>query len=156
STLLAGAVQLALLCAAILAVSLPLGLEPLGSLLLAAALAGVGTVAMLVGLLAGRIFPTSRAAHGAAALVVGLWSFVRGTGDALGEPSADLTRVEAAWPVWLSPIGWGAQTHPYADAPWEPDGTPLLLFVAAVLVLLALVVALESRHELGGSLLPER
>ncbi|GEK80043.1 ABC transporter permease subunit [Agrococcus baldri] len=156
SMLLAGAVQLAVLCAAILAVSLPLGLEPVGSLLLAAALAGVGAVAMLVGLLAGRIFPTSRAANGAAAIVVGLWFFVRGVGDALGEPSADLTRVEAAWPVWLSPIGWGAQTHPFADAPWQPDGTPLLLFVAAVLVLLALVVALESRHELGGSLLPER
>src|SRR5690606_31154617 len=43
ATLLAGAGQLAILCAAVLAVSLPLGLEPVGSLLLAAALAGVGS-----------------------------------------------------------------------------------------------------------------
>ncbi|WP_306231637.1 ABC transporter permease [Agrococcus beijingensis] len=156
STLIAGVVELAIVCGAVLAVSVALGLPAFGSLLLATALAGVGAVGMLVGLLAGQVFPTSRAANGAASIVVGVWFFVRGIGDALGDPSADLTRVEAAWPVWLSPIGWGAQTHPYADAPWEPDGTPLLLFVAAVLVLGALVAALESRRELGRSLLPER
>ncbi|SDS05512.1 ABC transporter permease [Agrococcus carbonis] len=156
ATLLAGAIELALVCGATLAVSIALGLPGEGSTLLALALAGVGVLAMLVGLLAGQVFPTSRAANGAAAIVVGLWFFVRGVGDALGEPSADLTRVEAAWPVWLSPIGWGAQAHPFADAPWEPDGTPLLLHAAAALVLLALVVALESRRELGRSLLRER
>ncbi len=156
ATLLAGVLELALVCGATLAVSLLLGLDALGSLLLVGALAGVGVVAMLVGLLAGQVFPTSRAANGAAAIVVGAWFFVRGIGDALGEPSADLTRVESAWPVWLSPIGWGAQTHPFADEPWQPDGTPLLLLPAAALVLGLLVVALESRRELGRSLLPER
>ena len=156
ATLLAGVLELALVCGATFAVSLLLGLDALGSLLLVGALAGVGVVAMLVGLLAGQVFPTSRAANGAAAIVVGAWFFVRGIGDALGEPSADLTRVESAWPVWLSPIGWGAQTHPFADEPWQPDGTPLLLLPAAALVLGLLVVALESRRELGRSLLPER
>lgn len=156
ATLLAGIVELALVCGATLAVSLALGLPAAGSWLLAASLAGVGTVAMLVGLIAARALPTSHAANGAASIVVGLWFLVRGVGDALGEPNADLTRVEAAWPVWLSPIGWGAQTHPFTDAPWTPDATPLLLFPAAALVLLAVVVALELRHELGSSLLPER
>jgi ABC-2 type transport system permease protein len=143
-------------CGATFAISLVLGLDARGSLLLACALAGVGAVAMLVGLLAGQVFPTSRAANGAAAIVVGAWFFLRGIGDALGEPSADLTRVESAWPVWLSPIGWGAQTHPFADEPWRPEGMPLLLFPAAALVLGLLVVALESRRELGRSLLPGR
>ncbi|UOW01640.1 hypothetical protein [Agrococcus sp. SCSIO52902] len=156
STLGAGAIELAVVCGVTLAASLALGLDALGSALMAAALAGVGVVAMLVGLLAGQVFPTSRAANGAASIVVGLWFFVRGIGDALGEPSADLTRVESAWPIWLSPIGWGAQAHPFADEPWEPDGTPLLLFVPAVLLLGALVVALEARRELGRSLLAER
>ncbi|WP_405218820.1 ABC transporter permease [Agrococcus sp. Ld7] len=156
ATLLAGLVELAVVCGAMLAVSLALGLEATGSWLLAGSLAGVGALAMLVGLLAGQVFPTSRSANGAAAIVVGLWFLVRGIGDALGEPSADLTRVTSAWPTWLSPIGWGAQTHPFADDPWAPDATPLLLFVPAVLALLALVVALESRRELGRSLLPDR
>ncbi len=85
-----------------------------------------------------------------------MWFFVRGIGDALGEPSADLTRVQSAWPSWASPIGWGALAHPFADEPWAPDATPLLLFVGAAVVLGAIVVALESRRELGRSLLPER
>lgn len=156
ATLLAGLVELALVCGAMLAVSLALGLEATGSWLLAGALAGVGVLAMLTGLLAGQVFPTSRAANGAAAMVIGLWFLVRGVGDALGEPSADLTRVTSAWPAWLSPIGWGAQAHPFADDPWAPDGTPLLLFVPAVLALLTLVLALESRRELGRSLLADR
>ncbi|MCR8672084.1 polyketide antibiotic transporter, partial [Agrococcus sp. HG114] len=156
STLLAGAVELAIVCGLTLAVSVALGLPATGSALMALALAGVGLIGMLVGLLAGQVLPTSRAANGAAAIVVGAWFFVRGIGDALGEPSDDLTRVESAWPAWLSPIGWGAQAHPFADAPWEPDGTPLLLFVPAALLLGGLVAALESRRELGSALVAER
>ncbi|WP_413317749.1 hypothetical protein AA0Z99_12230 [Agrococcus sp. 1P02AA] len=155
ATLLAGAVELLVVCGATLAVSLGLGLDATGSLLMAAALVGVGAIAMLTGLIASRALPTSRAANGAASIVVAAWFFARGVGDALGTPSADLARVEAAWPVWLSPIGWGAQAHPFADAPWQPDGTPLLLFVAVGSVLLGLVIAIEDRHELGRSLLPE-
>ncbi len=156
STLLAGAIELLVVSGATFAASVALGLPAAGSLLLAAALAGVGVTAMLVGLIAGQVFPTSRAANGAASVVVGAWFFVRGIGDALGEPSADLTRVVSAWPSWASPIGWGTLAHPFADEPWSPDGTPLLLFVAAAVVLGAIVVALEARRELGRSLVPER
>lgn len=156
STLVAGAIELLVVCTATFVASVALGLPALGSLMLAAALAGVGVVAMLVGLLAGQVLPTSRAANGAASIVVGAWFFVRGIGDALGEPSADLQRVESAWLSWASPIGWGALAHPFADEPWAPDATVLLLFVAAAVVLGGLVVALESRRELGRSLLPER
>ncbi|MGM1029121.1 MAG: ABC transporter permease [Actinomycetota bacterium] len=156
AALLAGAVELLVVCAATFGASVALGLPALGSLMLAAALAGVGAIAMLVGLLAGQVFPTSRSANGAASIVVGAWFFVRGIGDALGQPSADLTRVESAWPSWASPIGWGALAHPFADEPWAPDGTPLLLFPAAAAALAVVVVALESRRELGRSLLPER
>lgn len=156
STLLAGGIELLVVCGATFAASVALGLPALGSLLLAAALAGVGVAAMLVGLLAGQVFPTSRSANGAASVVVGVWFFVRGIGDALGEPSADLTRVESSWLSWLSPMGWGALAHPFADAPWAPDVTPLLLLLAAAAVLGVVVVALESRRELGRSLLPER
>ena len=156
STLLAGAIELLVVCGVTFAASVALGLPVLGSLLLAAALAGVGVTAMLVGLLAGQVFPTSRAANGAASIVVGAWFFVRGIGDALGEPSADLTRVVSAWPSWASPIGWGALAHPFTDEPWSPDGTPLLLFIAAAVVLGGIVIALEGRRELGRSLLPER
>jgi ABC-2 type transport system permease protein len=57
---------------------------------------------------------------------------------------------------WASPIGWGALAHPFADEPWAPDATPLLLSVVAAAVLGTIVVVLESRRELGSSLLPER
>lgn len=156
ATAIAGIIELALVCGVTLGASLALGLPALGSTLMSAGLFGIGASAMLLGLLAGQIMPTSRSANGAAAMVVGAWFVVRGIGDALGEASADLTRVEAAWPVWASPIGWVTMAHPFADAPWEPDGTPLLLLPVAVLLLAAAVLVLESRRELGRSLVAER
>lgn len=154
--LVAGAIEIAIVAALFLAVSVALGLPAGPSALAAVGLAGVGAAAMLVGLLAAQALPTSRGANGAAAVVVGAWFLVRGVGDALGEASADLTRVTPAWPAWLSPIGWVGLAHPYADPPWEPDPTPLLLLVPLLAVLGAAVALVESRRELGESLLRSR
>lgn len=156
ATVLAGLIEIAVVTGLFLAVSVAQGLEARPSALAALGLAGVGVAALLVGLLAAQAMPSSRGANSAAALVVGAWFVVRGIGDALGEASADLTRVTPAWPAWASPIGWAGLAHPYADAPWEPDPTPLLLLVPLVLVLGGAVVAVESRRELGESLLRSR
>ncbi|WAC67097.1 hypothetical protein OVA14_04925 [Agrococcus sp. SL85] len=156
ATVLAGLVEVAVVIGLFLAVSVAQGLDAWPSTLAALGLAGVGVAALLVGILAAQAMPSSRGANSAAALIVGAWFVVRGIGDALGEASADLTRVTPAWPAWASPIGWASLAHPFADPPWEPDPTPLLLFVPLVLVLGGAVVAVESRRELGGSLLRSR
>lgn len=156
ATLATGVIELVVVCGVTLAASVGLGLPAQGAVLMAAGLFGIGVIAMLLGLLAGQVMPTSRSANAAAAMVVGAWFIVRGIGDAVGEASADLSRVEPGWPVWASPIGWATMAHPFADAPWEPDATPLLLLPGAALLLGAVVTLLESRRELGRSLLAER
>jgi ABC-2 type transport system permease protein len=61
-------------------------------------------------------------------------------------------RVSSAWPVWLSPIGWGQQTRPFGGSHWWP----LVLAVVAVGLLLATAVALAARRDVGRGLWPER
>jgi ABC-2 type transport system permease protein len=60
--------------------------------------------------------------------------------------------VTSAWPVWLSPIGWGQQTRPFGGAHWWP----LAIAVAAYGILLAAAVALAARRDVGRGLWPER
>lgn len=156
ATLVAGLVELAVVVVAVLVAGLAVGMPAGGMLLVAGGVGLVGVGGLLIGVLAGQAMATSRGANGLAALVVGAWFLLRGTGDALGTASADLTRVESGWPVWLSPIGWATQTHPFAEEPWTPRAAPLALFVPTLLVLLAATLLAERRRELGGSLLAAR
>lgn len=128
------------------------GLDVTGALLTGAALAGVGLVFAGVAAVCAQLLPTSRAANGLAGGLVGLAYLVRGVGDALGSPSADLTRADPAWLSWWSPIGWGQRVSPFGGQ--RPE--VLLLPAAAAVLLGALALLLRRRRDLGGSLLTER
>lgn len=144
----ANLVLVALLAAAYVAGGLPLD----GSLTAALAVGGVGLVFVSVAAVVAQAMPSGRGANGASsALVVGAY-LLRGIGDALGTPSDDLMRVTPSAISWLSPIGWGQATRPYT----EPTLLPLLLSLAAFVVLSGWAVALRSRRDLGSSLVPER
>ena len=157
TTALAATVLLGVIANATLVIAVALGyivggLPFVGSLVAAAAVGSVGLVSVAAASIAAQALPSGRAANGAAAAFVGLAYLVRGVGDALGTPSGDLTRVTPAWISWLSPIGWGQATRPFS----EPTMAPLLLSIAAFGALAALAFALQSRRDLGSSLVPER
>jgi ABC-2 type transport system permease protein len=95
---------------------------------------------------------SARAANGLAAAAIGLAFLARAAGDAFGTIAADGMSVRSAWPSWLSPIGWGQQTRPYADDAWWVLGLPLAFFVA----LTAAAYALAARRDVGAGLLPTR
>lgn len=157
ATLLAGIVEVAAVSAGLLAGSLAIGLPAEGSALVALGLLLTGVAFVVVGLLAAQIMPTSRGANGLAAAIAGAVFVVRGVGDALADAGDDLAHVVSAWPSWLSPIGWITQTHPFADSDgWAPSWAPLALFAPLLGVLGVLVLGLESRRELGDSLVRER
>ncbi|TFB49898.1 ABC transporter permease [Cryobacterium tagatosivorans] len=128
------------------------GLDGSGSFTTGAAIAGTGIAFLGVGLLAGRLMRTSRGANGLAAAVIGVAYALRAAGDAGGTPSADGLSMTSAWPSWLSPIGWGQQTHAFTTI----SPAPLLLDLALAAVLLAVVVALASSRDLGASVFGER
>lgn len=145
---LANLLVVALLALAYVAAGLPVG----GSIVAALAVGSVGLVFTAVAAVLAQLTPSGRSANGAAsALVIGAY-LVRGIGDALGTPSDDLLRVTPSALSWLSPIGWGQATRPYA----EPTLLPLVLALAAFIALAGAALALRSSRDLGSSLVPER
>ena len=128
------------------------GLDPAGTITTGAAIAGTGIAFLGVGLLAGQVMRTSRGANGLGAAIIALAYILRAFGDAGGTASADGLSLTSAWPSWLSPIGWGQQTDAFtANRP-----APLLLDLALAAVLFAVVALLQSRRDLGSSLVGER
>jgi ABC-2 type transport system permease protein len=121
-----------------------------GSALAGAALAGVGVTFVAVAAVTAQVFSTARAASGAALATLGAAFLLRALGDAAG--TAEGARLVSSWPSWLSPIGWGQQVRPYADAHLDV----LLLPFATSFVLVAAAVVLTSHRDVGAGLVAPR
>lgn len=128
------------------------GLDAPGALLSATALGITGLAFLGVGMLAGELTATSRAANGVGTIVVLLSYALRAGGDALGTPDIAKLTLTPAWPSWISPIGWGQQTLAFTENRWWPVAAIGALAVVGMTI--ALVV--HARRDLGASLLQER
>jgi ABC-2 type transport system permease protein len=117
------------------------GLPVSGSALLGASAAGVGLVFAALTAVAVQVFENPRAVYGAVGVAIGTAFVLRAAGD-IGDP---------VW-SWLSPIGWGQRTFPYAGDRWWP----LLLPLAAFAILVAVAVLLLDRRDFGEGLLSYR
>jgi ABC-2 type transport system permease protein len=137
---LAGLANLAagtLVFAAGVGTGLPVG----GSVLLGAATAAVGITFAALTAVAAQVFENTRAVYGAVALTLGAAYALRAAGD-VGNGALS----------WVSPIGWAQRTYPYAGDRWWP----LLLPLAASVLLAATAVALLDRRDFGAGLVPAR
>lgn len=152
ATLLLGTAANLVLAVFVAGAFIAAGLPAAGSAAAGAAVGSVGIFFVALAAVAAQALPSGRSANGAAAGLVGVAYLVRGIGDALGTPSADLLHVTSAWPSLLSPIGWGQHTRPFTS----PDLAFLLVPLAAAAVLTALAVVIRRRRDVGASLLPER
>ena len=152
ATLLLGAAANLLLCALVAAAFTAAGLPAGGAFAAGSAVGAVGVFFVGLAALAAQLLPTGRGANGAAAGLVGAAYLVRGVGDALGTPSADLLHVTSAWPSLLSPIGWAQRARPFT----APDLGVLLVPLAAAVALGVLAVLIRRRRDAGSSLLPQR
>ncbi|CAN7403809.1 polyketide antibiotic transporter [Pseudarthrobacter oxydans] len=152
ATLLLGTAANLVLAVFVAGAFIAAGLPAAGSAAAGAAVGSVGIFFVALAAVAAQALPSGRSANGAAAGLVGVAYLVRGIGDALGTPSADLLHVASAWPSLLSPIGWGQRTRPFSS----PDLAFLLVPLAAAAVLAALAVVIRRRRDVGASLLPER
>ncbi|MDV2979730.1 UNVERIFIED_CONTAM: polyketide antibiotic transporter [Actinomycetes bacterium ARC8] len=152
TTLLLGTAANLVLAVFVAGAFIAAGLPAAGSAAAGAAVGSVGIFFVALAAVAAQALPSGRSTNGAAAGLVGVAYLVRGIGDALGTPSADLLHVTSAWPSLLSPIGWGQRTRPFTS----PDLAVLLVPLAAAAVLAALAVVIRRRRDVGASLLPER
>jgi ABC-2 type transport system permease protein len=152
ATLLLGTAANLVLAVSVAGAFMGAGLPAAGSAAAGAAVGSVGMFFVALAAVTAQALPSGRSANGAAAGLVGAAYLVRGIGDALGTPAADLLHVTSAWPSLLSPIGWGQRTRPFSS----PDLAWLLVPLAAAAVLMALAVIVRRRRDVGASLLPER
>lgn len=128
------------------------GLPPLGSVIAGAAAAATGLAFLGIAAIVSQLAPTSRSANGIGAAAVGLAFLLRAAGDATGTPSADLLSVTSAWPSWLSPIGWAQHVFAFT----RQDLAPLALSLGLAVITAAISRVIQSRRDLGSSLVPER
>ncbi|GAA0505191.1 exporter of polyketide antibiotics [Paractinoplanes deccanensis] len=137
---LAGLASLAagvLVFAAAVGTGLPAG----GSVLLGAAVTSAGVTFAALTAVAAQLFENVRAVYGAVGFTLGAAYALRAAGDA-GNSALS----------WLSPIGWGQRTFPYAGDRWWPLLIPLA--VTAALVMLA--ASLLERRDFGAGFVPSR
>ena len=127
------------------------GLPVPGAVWAGAAVGAIGVSFVGLAAVVAQVLPSGRSANGAAAALVGAAYLIRGIGDALGTPAADLLHVSSAWPSLLSPIGWGQRSRPFTS----PDLFPLLVLSTAALVLGGAALLIRRRRDVGASLLPQ-
>ncbi|WP_280437076.1 ABC transporter permease [Nocardia carnea] len=120
------------------------GLDTSDALLFGASVGAAGLVFAAITSVAVQITEYSRAASGLAGAALGTAYVIRAAGDAVREGGSALS--------WLSPLAWSQQTRAYADGRWWP----LLLSLAAILVIVAVAYTLSSRRDLGAGLVPPR
>jgi ABC-2 type transport system permease protein len=122
-----------------------LGEDAAGSLAFGAAVAGAIWIFAAVGGVAAQLTTSSRAANSIAGTAVGSAFLLRAAGDTLADDGA-------AWPSWLSPIGWLQQVRAFADERWWVLG----LMVATVAALVSLAHVMVARRDVDAGLLPVR
>jgi ABC-2 type transport system permease protein len=122
---------------ALISVSVPVS----GSWLFGMSVAAIGIVFAAVALAAAQVFTHARTALGVTLGVLGVAYLVRAAGD-----------VREDFLVWLSPIGWSQATHPLGDERWWP----LLVSVAAAVLLVLGAVWLADRRDVGAGIMAPR
>ena len=127
--------------ALVFVVAVATGLPVAGSALLGVAAAAVGLTFAALTAVAAQIFENTRTVYGSVAALLGAAYVLRAAGDTGNDVLS-----------WLSPIGWGQRTYPYAGDRWWP----LLLPAATTILLAALAVMLLERRDFGAGLIPSR
>lgn len=134
-------VVVAVVTGAVLAAS---GLDAAGSFAMTGGIALGALVFAAVALVAAQLMEHGRGATGLSFAVLGAAYVARAVGDIQAEHGSALS--------WLSPIGWVQQTRVLVDLRWWP----LLLCVAAIVVLLVLAAFLASRRDFGAGMVAVR
>lgn len=118
-----------------------------GSLALGLEMAAAGWVFAAVAAVAAQLTAAAGTARGIAITVLGVCFVFRVVGDVSGMTDGPL-----AWLTGLSPFGWVQAIRPYGDDRFWP----VLVAVAATVVITAAAVVLSGRRDVGAGLVPPR
>lgn len=124
--------------------AIAMGFAVAGSVVSGAAVGAIGMAFAGITAVTVQLSEYSRSASGLAGAVLGVAFLLRAVGD--------MVRIGGSPLSWLSPLGWGAQSAPYVLDRWWP----LLLDLALAAVTIAAAYWLQSRRDLGASLVAAR
>lgn len=127
------------------------GLDAAGSWSAGLAAAATGLAFVGAAAVVAQLAPTSRAANGISAGVVGVAFLLRAAGDASGTPDFDALTLHSTWLSWISPIGWGQQVFAFT----QHNPLPLLLSLGFAVVTSIVAVIVQSTRDIGSSVLRE-
>ena len=114
------------------------------------AIAGVGVAFTGVAALTSQLSSTARGASGLAVAALAVSFVVAGLGNMLGHVDASGTAAYAAWPTWLSPIGWGYEMRPFGGDRWWV----VVLSFGFAAALIAAAARYAALRDLGRGVLP--
>ncbi len=152
AALVLGATLNVVLAGALALVLIVGGLPMAGAFAFGAAVGATGLVFVGTAAITSQLSPSGRGANALAVAAIGAAYLLRGVGDALGDVDDSGVTVAAAWPSWLSPMGWAQRVEAFADDNWWPLGLSLLAFLAAS----ASAMLLLSQRDYGQGLFPQR
>lgn len=121
-----------------------------GNWLYAAAQGAVGLGFMAIAALTVQLFTNARTTNVALAATLGLAYLLRGFGDGFARTVDG--RLEALWPSWLSPLGWGQAVYPYTRQEVWVFG----LFGIFAVLCVALAFVVMSRRDVGVGIFSDR
>ena len=116
------------------------GMEAASSVAFGLATALTGLVFGAVGGVTAQLTEHARTASSMALGVLAVAFLVRGLGDVIHN--------KGSWLSWFSPLAWAQQTRLFVDLRWWP----LAVSAAATVILLAVMVRLAQRRDLGAGL----
>jgi ABC-2 type transport system permease protein len=117
------------------------GLPTEGSVVFGLSFTLVGFLFAALALVIAQVTENTRVVYGATGAVLGMAYVLRAVGD-IGDGTVS----------WISPIGWGQKSRPFAGETWWP----FLLLIVASVGLIALAADLSRHRDLGGGLLAPR
>ncbi|XEC95347.1 ABC transporter permease [Paenibacillus tarimensis] len=128
------------------------GLPAAGSLTAGAAFGAIGITFTGIAAIAAQLSDSARGANGLSGMMIGLTVLLSSIGNMLGDVQDNGVRVVSAWPVWLSPVGWGQQIHAFHQNRWSIFG----LFAVLFIVLVWTAYFLNARRDAGIGIIPSR
>lgn len=120
------------------------GLPTVDTVAFGVATALTGLVFAGIATLFAQLTESARSATGMSMATLAIAFLVRGVGDVINH--------QGSWLSWFSPFAWAQQTRLFVDLRWWP----LLVSLAATVVLFAVAVSFARRRDMGAGLRPSR
>ncbi|MDQ2087992.1 hypothetical protein RBH29_16305 [Herbivorax sp. ANBcel31] len=128
------------------------GLSLEGSLVAGASFGALGILFSAIAGITAQLSESSRGSNGLSAIIIGVLFVLNSIGNVMGTVNVDGMGFESAWAVWISPLGWAQQMHPFDQNNWWI----LCFFIVSFILLTRIAFVLVNHRDVGRGILSAR